>query len=295
MTEFAFPASLTTGGSGVATVTAFNVESDQPVYQADERHPHWQAILDGLRSGDNSVWSLFDVAKGVMSRFQQVTERVSFDGTNVLFDGDPIHSVLADQLQRAIEDGNADNYTALAKFWEKLASNPSEHSREQAFDWLACHKFQITSEGDVVGYKGVGQTDDPHLYESGWASRVPDVPSAFVNGQAIAPLSRVPQRVGDVVTMPRSEVVHDPRQACERGLHVATRGYAGSYGTVLEVHVNPRDIVSVPTDGGGAKVRVCRYVVARVALAPEQQHTGPVLRDEAPSYNWAGDVSYKPR
>jgi hypothetical protein len=94
--------------------------------------------------------------------------------------------------------------------------------------------------------------------------------------------------------MPRSEVVHDPSQACERGLHVSTRSYAEGYarsGALLEVHVNPRDIVSVPTDGGGEKVRVCRYKIARVALDAYDER--PVLRDDVPENVWAGDVGYR--
>jgi hypothetical protein len=31
---------------------------------------------------------------------------------------------------------------------------------------------------------------------------------------------------------------------------------------MLECHVNPRDVVSVPTGAGGEKVRVCRYIIA---------------------------------
>lgn len=288
--EFSFPATLSSG-HGVATVTAFNVNSAQnPVYQADERHPHWQGILDGLRHGDENVWSLFDVATGIMSRFQQVTERISYDGTNILFDGDPIHSVLASQLQRAIEDGNADNYTALAKFWEKLESNPTEHSRTQAYDWLASHKFQITEDGDIVGYKYVYETETPGVFKSGHSSQVKDKPSAFVNGVAIAPLSTVPQKIGDVVSMPRSEVAHDPSEACKRGLHVGTYNYVGAGNrTAFEVHVNPRDIVSVPTDGSGEKVRVCRYKVAGMAPSTKPGDA-PVLRDGPAKYDWSADV-----
>lgn len=286
--KFKFPASLSSG-NGRSIVTAFRVDADEPVYIADETHPHWNEILVGLYDGDPDVWSLFDVASGVMKRFEQVTDRVSWDGQKVLWDGDPIHSVLADQLSRAIEDGNSENYTALAKFWEKLESNPDEHSRSQAFDWLACHEFQITPEGDVVGYKGVSNLGDGK-FQSSWASQVPNLPSAYVNGVAVAPQSHVPQKVGDTVTMPRSEVVHDPSQSCERGLHVATRAYASGYGTVLEVHVNPRDIVSVPTDASGKKVRVCRYKVSRVAT--ENTSSGPVLR-ESDNNVWAGDVGYR--
>lgn len=289
MTEFAFPASLSQGGN-VATVTAFNVNAESPVFMADQNHPHWNEILEGLRSGDESVWELFDVAGGVMRRFQQVTDRVSWDGENILWDGDPIHNVLADQLQRAIQDGNSDNYTALAKFWEKLESNPNQHSREQAYDFLATHAFQITPEGDVVGYKGVRDNEDG-TYSSTAASRVVGKPSAFVNGAAQPELSCVTQRVGDVVSMPRSEVTHDPAKSCERGLHVATRSYARSYGVVMQVTFNPRDIVSVPTVDRGEKVRVCKYKVERID--DDRVSDGPVLRDTTKATMWAGDVGYK--
>lgn len=298
MTEFKFPAVLNQGDEGTrAVVTAFNPESETPIFIADEFHPHWNSILAGLRAGDPSVWGLFDVAKAVMTNFEAITDRVAFDGTDILWDGDPVHSVLAEQLERAVRDGNPDNYRALALFWEKLESNPSEHSRTQAYDWLASHKFQITPDGDVVGFKGVTKTynaaDGVEVFHSKFSSEVPGIPSGYVNGKPIPEKSKIPQAIGDIVTMPRSEVVHNPRLSCERGLHVATRAYAGGYGTVLEVHVNPRDIVSVPTDANGAKVRVCRYKVARLAISEAEMGVSPVLRDNPTPNVWAGDVGYK--
>lgn len=285
-------------GGLVDTITVYDPNRPDALLTADSKHPHWNDILNGVRNNDESVFDLFDVAGGVMRRFQQVTDRVSWDGTNVLWDGDPVHSVLSEQLSRAIQDGNSDNYEALAKFWEKLESNPNAHSREQAYDFLAAHAFQITPEGDVVGYKGVSRgytaDDGTEVYRSGWSSQAEGVPSGYVNGIAIPPMSTIPQAIGDVVSMPRSEVVHDPRQACRRGLHVATRSYAEGYGRdglVLEVHTNPRDICSVPTDGGGEKVRVCRYKVARVAV--ENYGDSPVLRNDEAQHAWAGDVGYK--
>lgn len=289
MTDFKFPAVLNEGDGTRAVVTAFNPESSTPVYIADEFHPHFQRILTGLRNGDPNVWGLFDVAGAVMAQFEEITDRVSYDGHDVLWDGDPVHSVLAEQLERAIRDGNPDNYRALALFWEKLESNPTEHSRQQAYDWLAAHKFQITPEGDVVGFKGVNTIPgSTSVYTSTARSQVRGKPAGYVNGKPEPELKTITQRVGDVVTMPRSEVTHDPARSCERGLHVATRSYASGYGhTVLEVHVNPRDIVSVPTADRGDKVRVCRYKVARVAVSETEMGTAPVLRDNSRNV-WAG-------
>lgn len=291
MTNFTYHAELTRG-NGVETVVAFNPESATPIYTADEHHPNWDEIIEGLTVGDPEVWDLFDVAGGVMRRFQQVTDRVSWDGQNVLWDGDPIHSTLAEQFERALRHGDKEDYVALANFWEKLESNPNQHSREQAYNWLASHKFQITPEGDVVAHKGVQRTD--RGYESVRASEKPDVPSAFVDGKPVPPLSRVPNNVGTVVSMPRSEVKHDPRRTCERGLHVSTHDYArtwGQNGTRLEVHVNPRDIVSVPDGAGGKKIRVCRYYVASAVGDNYEPTDRPVSRPG--QHSWAGDVSYR--
>lgn len=279
-------------GGGVQIVTVFDASRSNPVLTADERHPHFQAILDGIAVGDETVFDLFDVAEGVLRRFQQITDRVTWDGKNIRLDGDVAHSTIADQINRTIQAGEQD-YRPLVRFWEKLESNPNEHSRQQAYDFLASHSFQITEDGDVVGFKGVSR-DAEGNFVSGWKSTVPDVPSAYVDGEPVAPLSAVPNKVGTVVTMPRSEVVHDPSQACMRGLHVSTRSYAESYarnGAVMEVHVNPRDIVSVPTDGGGEKVRVCRYRVARIAL--DDYSDRPVLREDDRTPSWAGDVGYR--
>jgi hypothetical protein len=273
------------------SLVAYAPKRDVPLLVADSTHPHYSTILARLANDDESVFELFDVGTGIAKKFEQVSERVSFDGSNILFDGDPVHSVLTDQLKRALEEG-LDDYKPLALFWEKLESNPNEHSRRQTYDWLAAHKFQITEDGDVVGYKGVVRNLSDGTYKSTTTSRVAGVPSAFVNGLPLPEKTVVTQNVGDVVTLPRSEVSHDPGKFCDRGLHVGTYAYAKQYGnTVFEVHVNPRDFVSVPNDARGEKVRVNRYKVHAVVTA---ELTGGVVVSKTDStYDPRTDVSAK--
>src|SRR5690349_20374459 len=121
---FAFPATLIQSEHRT-TVTAYNVNSDTPLYTADSSHPHFNDIVDGLRSGDPKVWDWFDVAGGVMSKFSQVTDRISWNGADVLWDGDVFEKPVAEFLGRLIRDGNVRNYTAFARFIEKLESNPN--------------------------------------------------------------------------------------------------------------------------------------------------------------------------
>lgn len=280
------PHYVSQGANGVDTVVAFNPNNNTPIVEADSRHPHWSAILDGLASGDETVFDLFDVQGGLITRLQSLSDRVSYDGENILWDGDPVDSSIANQIQRCLEQGVGD-YAPLVKFWEKVAQNPDNRSREQLFTWLQTHDFTITEDGDIVGYKSVADTPTGLLsHNSG---------TAWVDGKEIT--GKIPNDPGAIVTMPRSEVKNDPYTACHVGLHVGDWSYASTFGNrenrvILEVHVNPRDVVSIPVDSRARKMRCCRYkVVQRLG-----SHYNSAVR---PAGNlvetkWAGDVGYAP-
>lgn len=271
-------------GGSVDTVVAFNPNNDRPVVEADSNHPHWQAIIDGLEAGDESVFELFDVQGGLMKRLRSLSERIDYDGESILFDGDVVNTALSDQIMRFLDQGL--DYAPLVKFWEKVATNPDERSREQLFVWLQSHDFTITEDGDIVGYKGV-EGDDESGYLSTRAGR------ALVDGKVVT--GQIPNKPGSVVSMPRSEVLNDPHTACHKGLHVGDWTYASTFAgpVTLEVHVNPRDVVSIPTDSGARKMRCCKYkVVQRIG-----KHYDSALRPSgmlAETETWAGDVGYQP-
>lgn len=226
---------------------------------ANEQHPNWSAILDAVvvqnTDDEDAVERLFDPSAAAAVEFEKVSERVSVANGRVYLDGDEIHGALSNQIARFLEEG-VEDWKPLVKFLEKVSTNLNEHSREQLFDWLSRRNFTITSEGNFVAYKGV----NPDLSS---ISRGPGI----VDGKEV---SQVVNPIGSVVEMPRSKVVHDPRQGCAYGLHAGTFEYASNFsrGVVLEVHVDPRDVVSVPTDCDWAKIRTCRYkVVGKVDVA----------------------------
>lgn len=234
-------------GDGFSVVTAF-VPGRKPVVALSD-HPNFDRILDGLLNDDPSVFDLFDVSQTVASKFEKLSDRVSIgDDRLVYFDGDVVDNSLVDQIVRFLDQG-VEDWKPLVAFFEKVQDNPNEHSRTQLYDWLSRRDFSITENGDIVGYKGVSY--DGNSVHSG---------KAIVDG--VVHNGRIPNKVGSVIEMPRSEVQHDPSVGCHTGLHVGTYEYASSFGNkVLEIHVNPRDVVSVPTDCDWAKVRCCRYVV----------------------------------
>jgi hypothetical protein len=141
----------------------------------------------------------------------------------------------------------------------------------------------------IVGYKGVKKQQAPTDPDLGYTNEVNEYLSIFtgnaiVDGERVS--GHVPNKIGSLVEMPRNEVTFDPAVGCSYGLHVGTWDYANNFGRggVLEVHVNPRDVVSVPTDSSWAKMRVCRYRVVGVTEVPYQS----ALADD-----WQDDNYYK--
>lgn len=247
---------------GRESITVFIPGESGPAHAHDD-HPSYDAIVSAARQDNaDTVRRLIDVVAEVASRFQPLSERVSVKNGRVYFDGDEVDDSLTRQIVRFLNE-HVDNWRPLVAFMENVAANPNMHSREQLYDWLSVRQgITITEDGEIVAYKGVAR--DSH------DGRLRSLSSgtAIVDGEPVS--GRIPNAVGSTVEMPRSAVAHDPGQACSTGLHVGTFEYAESWArnAMLEVLVNPRDVVSVPTDAGGEKIRVCRYLVQDIIDKP---------------------------
>jgi hypothetical protein len=236
-------------------------------------HPKFKEIVELARADDLKVFHLFDVTKAAAAKFDKLSERVSVRHRRIYLDGDEIDSALSQQVVRFLDEG-VEDWKPLVKFFEKVQTNTNEHSREQLFGFLKRNQITLTPEGDIVFYKGVNPEDT----EEGRIYRPLNAGYGIVDGIEYQ-REYLPQKIGSVVEMPRTMVKHDPNSPCHTGLHAAAYSFAKTFasGTVLEIHVNPRDVVSVP--GSANKVRVCRYVVVAEAANP---HEVAVLAAEAP-------------
>jgi len=261
---------------GSANVALF---LDGEVQVAHSTHANYKAIVEALLANDETAdyEDLFDTGKAVAARFQALSERVTVENGNILLDGDVVDDSLTQQIVRFLDEGIED-WQPLVAFLENVAANPQDESKTQLYNWVTNQRegVTITKDGLIVGYKGV-QSDGDGSFQSlnsGTATvQRPGEDPVTITG-------RIPNEVGSIVTMPRSQVVHDPAAHCHRGLHVGTQAYASSYGSVmLEVHVNPRDVVSVPNDAAGEKIRVCRYTIVKV-LDAGFRYTGALRPDD---------------
>lgn len=245
-----------------------NVRSDHPNYLMVKNL--LELTPEELENeGAANVAALFDPAEAISKRFEDITERVAVRNGTIYFDGDPLNNTLADLIIRLMEQD--EDFYPFVLFLENLMQNPNAHSRNMAFEWIeqAGDGMSITDQGYVVGFKGTA-SDGKGGYQSTTAGH------AIVNGVEFN--DYIPYGIGDEVTMPRSEVAFDPSASCSSGLHIGTRSYARTYarsGALLEVWINPRDIVSVPAHEHD-KMRVCRFYVANTV--EDDTVVGPLRR-----------------
>ena len=230
------------------------------------------AYLSSARPEDldaDTVRALVDPRTSVESYITRVSDRVSFRGSELLFDGDPVNTSLASTIIRLASEDESGDPTKLIKFLENLMNNPSEHSREQLYDWIEPRNITITQDGHFLAYKGL--REDFTSINAG---------PGIVNNVEYTGSTHLDNSPGNVVEFSRSKVVANSSIGCAVGLHAGTHEYASGFaqGKLVLVKINPRDVVSVPTDCDAQKLRVCRYEV----LEEVQEKVDRVLWDIEP-------------
>lgn len=190
----------------------------------------------------------FDLIAGMVDKPTQIREHtrgkfVVNDGV-IVIDGEELPIELSDKLLDFVDKGVETR--ALENYWNNLKRNPSENSKKDLFRFMRANSMPITESGCFVAYKKV----DSNYYDF-YTHKILNAP-------------------GKVIKFERKAVDANREQTCSYGLHVAAYDYAnvhyhGGQGALLEVEVNPRDVVAVPPDYHEQKMRVCRYRVLGVA------------------------------
>lgn len=176
---------------------------------------------------------------------------------------------------------NDDVVLAWTKFARKLQRNVDPYIRSQLFDFLDYlinteNSLALTPDGNFIGYKGIQKN-----YLSSRAG------NGFVDGVEYKN-TQIPNKPGTIVSMNRHEVQADPDKTCSFGLHVGSYSYAkGFQPLVVLVEVNPENVVSVPSDYNGQKLRCSEYKVIKEVDKPlteflyeEKQTSLSDLKDE---------------
>lgn len=191
-------------------------------------------VIEAIKAGKlDDIIPLLNISKHLTDKGFEVKHGI------VHIDGE----ALPDAISSRVLDFFNQNlpYAPLIKFWNKLKNNPSFNSRQMLFKFLEHNGHPITTEGNFIAYRAVNEE--------------------FKDKRT----GKMDNSVGAVVEVPRSQVDDNPNNTCSHGLHVATACYASGFMSgsdkLLDVEVDPSDVVAVPTDYNGTKMRVSKFKV----------------------------------
>lgn len=205
-----------------------------------ETHPNYNRIVDAIRNEEwDDVPDLVDITRAITNYVSDNGDIEVIDG-DVTFKGRPFANALTDRLISMLEEGFP--VDPLCNFITNLKDNPSKRAVDELYGFLEQNSLPITPDGHFLAYKKV-KNDYTDIHSG-----------TFDNS------------VGQVCEMPRNEVNEDKDQTCSTGLHFCSLEYLPHFGwgdgnRVMILKINPRDVVSIPSDYNNAKGRTCRYVV----------------------------------
>ena len=177
--------------------------------------------------------------------------KVSVTADGIFYKGQKVDNSLTAKISELIEHGKP--VAAALRFMDNLYQQPDMNTVNEIYEWLASGRFALTEDGCFIAYKKVG-ADYKDLYTHS-----------------------VDNHVGQRPLMPRSEVDPDRTNTCSQGYHFCSRSYLPNYGAgwtsgkvrIMEVKVNPADVVAIPIDYNYAKGRTWTYEVIREVQANE--------------------------
>lgn len=216
-------------------------------YNFGKSHPNYNKLINHLKN--NNV-EHFEACYDIVSHLNSYCEGYVNCSDGVLnWDGIKMPNMFTSTILDMVKQGFP--FEPMLNFLDNMSQNPSDHAIVELFDFMENKHMPITMDGYFLAYKAV-RSDYKDIYSG-----------TFDNS------------VGNVCSVPRNQVDNNRNNGCGKGLHVGAIDYAKSYGGInldeggdndggnqlMICKVNPRDVVSVPTDSKFQKLRTCRYEV----------------------------------
>ena len=245
-------------------ITFFHNNSPFRVYQSDVKYPEALAIFDLPVEEQDSALDTF-IRGPVLPTSEKAAENAGFiiSGDNVSYKGENLPQVLAKKVIAFVEQNLP--IDLFLKFWENLRLNPSYSSIRELYDFLAYKDLPLTEDGCFLAYKGV---------QSGFFSVTGNIETRVVKG-AVNDLGQIYNGIGEKIEVERQDVCDDRSVHCASGIHVGSLAYAQGWSSnVVVVKVNPKDVVSVPSDCSCQKCRCSAY---EVVAQYKEEITAPVV------------------
>lgn len=205
----------------------------------------WENLLTAIKENDLPTIQKLVSKKQAVTKFlegstiyidnNQIKRKINPPHTNP--QDEVLHSSLVTRILKMVDEGF--DVKPMMLFLENLLQNPSNRAIQELYNFLETCNLPITNDGRFIAYKRV-RYDYMDVYSG-----------------------TIDNSVGQIVKMERRNVDDNCNRTCSYGLHVCSLGYLNNFSgeRLMADLVNPRDVVSIPTDYQNSKMRVCEYEV----------------------------------
>jgi hypothetical protein len=229
---------------------SFTISVDGEYFTISDSNPKFEQAKTALKEKnlDNLLAALKPIS--IVQKAAGALGKVRLEGDKVYAGERELRGVIIDRILEFKREGW--DFKHLLNFLERLHSNPSKTAVDELYLFLESSKtpLPITENGTFLAYKKV-RTDFKDLHSG-----------------------KLDYSVGRVVEMPRNEVDDNRNRTCSHGLHFCSLDYLpqfhGGSGIVVEVEIDPADVVSIPSDYRNTKGRTAKMKVLRVHSGGER-------------------------
>ena len=225
------------------TITATLIENGKAIHRTIHKDtPFYEDCLKAAKA--RNVNKFVAASNFALQVSKQSKGAITYEN-GILMGGRPLHSSMAKRFNALIHEGHSVKPFIL--FMENVYLNPSQSAIDELYLFLEANDLPMTEDGHLLAYRCVNRD---------YTSKHPN-PDGTHNRN----------KVGDYVTKDRAECDPDRNRTCSRGLHACSLGYIPQAYTnspdnrIMIVKINPKDVVSIPTDYNNQKMRCCAYKV----------------------------------
>lgn len=225
--------------SYVGTGTTITLYKGSESASVSKDSDQYELVMDAIFYNDlEGAWDCANQS-GVIEKWSEGSIVVQHGLVTVK--GFSVSNAMTDKLISMIDE-DPKQAVVFARFVDSLMEVGDQRVVNELYEFLKHNSIKLNEDGSFTGYKAVQSS-----YKDKWTGNLDNSP-------------------GSTVEMPRSMVDKDKNKTCSAGLHVGSLDYASntfysSGDRVVSVKVMPCDVVSVPVDYNGQKLRACKYVV----------------------------------
>ena len=217
---------------------SISVYLDGKTFAVNKQSATFDLVVNAVRNGDiDELRKVVNVRDFIVSSLAKKSDKVRITENQIFYGEREITGLVATRVFEVIRLGL--DVQPMIAFLENLLDNPSKRAVDELFGFMEACSLPITEDGHFLAYKRV-------------RDNYTDVHSGKFDNS-----------VGQRPSMDRNLVDEDKDRTCSTGLHFCSYDYLSSFSgsRIMVLKINPKDVVSIPSDYNNSKGRCCEYLV----------------------------------